>query len=105
MSPETFAALCARSRELHGHKYVLPVAVWIGESGNEIVTAGEALIGLGGQADRTRILEALMKMAAFDVLTELPRAGYNLPRYFQRNSHPYWDVVETYADDIRRARR
>jgi hypothetical protein len=101
ISPLPFEALAARSRELHGHKYVLPVAAWVQRSEEEVVTVGEVLIGLHGRADRTRVIEALERLAMFGPLTELPRAGQlNAPRYFQRQTHPYWDLVEAYLVEV-----
>jgi hypothetical protein len=98
MVPGRFAFLSDRSRHLHGHRYVLPVAVWIYRSGREIVAVGEVMAGLGGQAGRTRVIEALVKLVAFEALDELPRSAQrNSPRYFQRLANPYWELVATYA--------
>ena len=101
MLPDELNTLSTRSRYLHGHKYVLPVAAWIRQSGQTTVTVGEVMVGLGGHIDRPRVIEALAKLAAFDALTELPRGPQrNAPRYFERRPNRYWDLVEVYVAEV-----
>ena len=90
-----FDYLIEKSRTVHGHRYILPVAVWIFESGKTDVTAADAMVGLGGRADRPRIIESLARLTAIGALRELPRVGQrNAPRYFERVEDPYWAYIE-----------
>ena len=89
-----FDFLAAKSRTLHGHMYVLPIAAWILKSGVQAVTPSEVMVGLGGRVDRPRIIEALVRLAQIGALAELPRAGSRDPRVFQRAKDPYWNLVE-----------
>ncbi len=95
--PDFFAAQVALSRTLHGHKYVFPVAVWIVSSGVSVVSASEAMVGLGGHADRPRVLEALERLTELGAMIEMPRpAQVNAARSFQRAADPYWPLVESH---------
>jgi len=99
--PDSFDALAARSRSLHGHRYVLPVAAWILLDKRQLVTAGEVMAGLGGRVDRPRVIEALAKLAELGALSELPRGSpRNAPRFFERVAHPYWNLVEAYLAEL-----
>lgn len=74
--------------------YVLPVAAWIVQAGPDVVTVSAAMAGLGGRADRPRIIEALVKLAEIGAVEELPRGGQkNAPRMFSKVENPYWDFV------------
>jgi hypothetical protein len=100
--PGDLEFLAARSRELHGHKYVLPVAAWILQAGREVIGVRDVMIGLGGQVDRPRIIESLVKLAEFGALGELPRPSQrNSPRLFERVPSPYWTLVERYLAQAR----
>ncbi|MGN6215366.1 MAG: hypothetical protein ACTHN7_00190 [Solirubrobacterales bacterium] len=95
--PDFFAAQVALSRTLHGHKYVFPVAVWIVISGVSVVSASDAMVGLGGHADRPRVLEALERLTELGAMIELPRPSQvNAARSFQRVEDPYWPLVESH---------
>lgn len=100
----TFGAgdsLTTWSRTLHGHRYVLPVADWIIRSGSEVISASEAMNGLGGRVDRTRVLEALTKLTEIKALREFPRpAQPNSPRTFERRQCPYWAFAERYIAEV-----
>jgi hypothetical protein len=94
-----FDYLSLHSRRLHGHRYVLPVAVWIWTSQSQTVGASDAMVGLGGRLDRTRAIEALARLVEIGALRELPRAGQrNATRMFERVSDPYWNLVHAYAE-------
>jgi hypothetical protein len=95
-----FELLANKSRSLHGHRYVLPVAAWILKSGVETVSPSDVMVGLGGRADRPRVIEALVKLASIGALTELPRAGKRDPRLFERINDPYWNLVATQIDGL-----
>lgn len=88
--------LRSKSRAIHGHMYVLPVAAWILKCGTEVVGVSEAIAGLGGSADRPRVIEALVKLVDLGALREMPRAGLprNAPRMFERVASPYWTFAE-----------
>jgi hypothetical protein len=59
------------------------------------------MVGLSGRADRTRVIEALTKLAEFGALRELPRESQiNAPRFFQRVESPYWDLVQAYVAEL-----
>jgi hypothetical protein len=100
-SSEYFVALATRSRHLHGHRYVLPVAAWILQDDQQVITVSDAMVGLRGRVDRVRVIEALAKLTELGALSELPRGSQrNAPRYFQRAVHPYWDLVDTYLAEL-----
>jgi 6-pyruvoyl-tetrahydropterin synthase len=93
-----FDYLSLHSRRLHGHRYVLPVAVWIWTSGARVVGASEAMRGLDGRLDRTRAIESLARLAEIGALEELARGQQrNAARMFQRVADPYWELVSAYA--------
>jgi hypothetical protein len=101
LKPSTFDDLAARSRALHGHRYVLPLAVWILETDVQVASVREAMVGMGGRADRVRLIEALLRLTEFGALNELPRGPQrNATRLFERNAHPYWDFVEAYGAGV-----
>lgn len=101
MTPQMFELLTLKSRGLHGNMYVLPVAAWALQSGAAVLSAREAMVGLQGQADRLRILEALARLCEIGALRELPREGRrNAPRFFERVESPYWSLVETFVLDL-----
>jgi len=105
LNPSDFDSQVSLSRSLHGHKYVLPVAVWIVKSRASTVTASEAMVGLEGRADRPRILEALERLAAIGAMAEMSRPDQkNAPRFFQRLDDPYWSLVESHLDRLTEAR-
>lgn len=95
LGTSAFESLATKSRSLHGHRYVLPAAAWILRSGVETVTPSDVMVGLGGRADRPRVIEALVKLVSIGALTELPRAGKRDPRVFERVDDPYWSLVAT----------
>jgi hypothetical protein len=78
--------------------YVLPVAAWILKSGAATVSPSDVMVGLGGRADRPRVIEALVKLTSIGALKELPRAGKRDARVFERASDPYWSLVATRID-------
>jgi hypothetical protein len=85
--------------------YVLPVAAWILRSGPDVVTVSAAMAGLGGRADRPRIIEALVKLTEIGAVSELPRAPQkNAPRMFSRVENPYWDFVSAFLAGLRMER-
>lgn len=103
---DAFDTLAKRSRSLHGHMYVLPVAAWILGAEKEVVTAAEAMAGLAGRADRIRVLEALKRLVEIEALGELPRLDRkNATRCFEPLNSPYWDLVKAYANGVRHAVR
>jgi len=56
--------------------------------------------GLGG-VDRTRVLEALTKLAEIKALREFPRpAQPNSPRTFECRQSPYWAFVEVFIAEV-----
>jgi tRNA A37 threonylcarbamoyladenosine synthetase subunit TsaC/SUA5/YrdC len=79
--------------------YVLPVAAWILSSGAVMVSPSEAMVGLNGRADRSRIIEALSRLVEIGALKELPRAGTRAPRIFERVEDPYWNLAAKHAAD------
>jgi hypothetical protein len=95
---DLFDAQVALSRTMHGHKYVFPVAAWIATSAPSVVSASDAMIGLGGRADRSRVLEALERLTELGAMSELPRPGQvNAARSFQPvREDPYWSLVESH---------
>lgn len=100
-TPDSFYSLAARSRELHGHRYVLPVAAWILQSGNRLMSVRDVMVGLEGQADRPRVIEALARLAGFEALVELPRPPQaKAPRIFEWAENPYWDLVQSFLDEL-----
>jgi hypothetical protein len=104
--PDAFDTLAQRSRSLHGHMYVLPVAAWILQAEKQTVTAADAMAGLAGRADRIRVLEALKRLAGIEALRELPRLDRkNATRCFELLDSPYWELVEAYANEVRHAAR
>lgn len=78
--------------------YVLPVAEWILRSGTEATGVSEAMDGLAVR-DRSRVIEALVRLVEIGAMEELPRLGQrNAPRMFQRvGQSPYWDLVSAEA--------
>ena len=101
---DSFDFLADRSRSLHGHRYVLPVAGWALQSQSRAIGVTEAMRGLGGQADRTRVIEALVKLAEFGAVIELPRANERTaPRFFERVDSPYWNLVRAYLVELEEA--
>jgi hypothetical protein len=89
-----FDSLASKSRSFHGHKYVLPVAAWILSDSGGVIGVSDAIVGLGGRADRPRVIEALEKLAGIGALVELPRVNQpNAARMFQRVDSPYWALV------------
>jgi hypothetical protein len=86
------------SRSLHGHMYVLPVADWVLEANPGAITPKETMVGLGGRADRARVIEALARLTEIGALRELPRPEQkNAARCFERVEHPYWELVAAYG--------
>ena len=80
--------------------YVLPVAAWMLRSGVEVVEVSDAMRGLGGRADRPRIIEALEKLGEIGAVQELERGGRrNSPRIFSKTPNPYWSFVNAYLAD------
>jgi len=72
----------------------MPVAAWIDENGVKVVTVSEAMLGLGGRAERPRVIEALVRLAEIGALLELPRDSQpNSARMFQRVEGPYWKLL------------
>lgn len=98
-SESVFDSLADRSRSLHGHKYVLPVAVWLLESEIQVISVREVMIGLGGRVDRIRVIEALTRLTSFGALRELPRQAPSAPRFFERVGGPYWEFMQDYATE------
>ena len=95
-SPKSVEELNGFSRDLHGHRYVLAVAVWILEREMSTVSTRDAMEALGGRADRARALEALERLARIGALAEMPRdSRVNSPREFERRADPYWVYVST----------
>jgi hypothetical protein len=59
------------------------------------------MVGLGGRADRSRVIEALIKLAEFGALLELPREPRrNAPRFFERIESPYWGLARAYLAEL-----
>jgi hypothetical protein len=96
---DQFRALTEASRDLHGHMFVLPVAVWILFSDVSVVSVAEVLRGLDGRVDRHRIIEALGRLDLIGAMKELPRLGArNSPRAFEKlPGSPYWQFVASYS--------
>lgn len=95
-SPKSVEELNGFSRDLHGHRYVFPVAAWILKREMHLVSTRDAMEALGGRADRARALEALERLSRLGALTEMPRdSRINSPREFERRVDPYWDYVST----------
>jgi len=89
-----FDSLASKSRSFHGHMYVLPVAAWILSSGTTAPSVSEAVSGLGGRADRPRVIEALERLVEIGAMIELPRdAARNAARMFEKAESPYWALV------------
>jgi chromatin segregation and condensation protein Rec8/ScpA/Scc1 (kleisin family) len=81
--------------------YVLPVAAWVLQSKAQVISPREAMAGLEGRADRTRVIEALAKLTELGPLRELPReARRNAPRVFERVEDPYWGLAQAYIDEL-----
>lgn len=103
MTDSGFAYLSLHSRKLHGHRYVLPVAVWIWTSGTQVIGASEAMRGLEGRIDRIRAIEALVRLSEFGALRELSRGDqHNAKRLFERRDDPYWNLIPAYAAEVER---
>jgi hypothetical protein len=103
---DPFKEAALRSRSLHGHMYVLPVALWILRSESKLVSPADAMVGLEGRADRHRVIEALVRLCAIGALEELPRADHkNAAREFQRVEDPYWFLVEGCAAELAASQR
>jgi hypothetical protein len=103
MTPQEFEAWAALSRSFHGNRYVLPLAAWMVRNEVEATNASQAMAGLGGLAERVRILEALGRLVEIGALEEMPRVGApNSPRYFSRIDDAYWLLVGSYAERIER---
>lgn len=104
MTSQEFEAWAALSRSFHGNRYVLPLAAWIVRDEVKATSASEAMSGLGGLAERVRVLEGLSRLVEIGALEEMPRVGAgNSPRYFSRVEDPYWELVAAYARGIDRA--
>jgi hypothetical protein len=60
------------------------------------------MAGLGGRADRQRVIEALERLVEVGAAIELPRDDRqkNSPRYFERAENPYWSFVAEYVADL-----
>ncbi|MDX6595205.1 MAG: hypothetical protein QOI72_587 [Solirubrobacterales bacterium] len=102
MKADLFDRLAKLSRNLHGHMYVLPVACWIFEGEISGVSVAEAMAGLGGKADRPRIIEALVRLTRIGALTELARPEQrNSPRFFERAEDPFWVYVDALLASLR----
>jgi hypothetical protein len=101
MTPKEFEAWAALSRSFHGNRYVLPLAAWLLRDEVEAASASEAMAGLGGLAERVRVLEGLARLVEIGAMEEMPRHGArNSPRYFARAKSPYWVLVAAYARAI-----
>jgi hypothetical protein len=94
-----FTALTVASRDLHGHMFVLPVAVWMAEEDRSVASVSEVLRGLGGRLDRHRIIEAFARLDSIGAIEEMPRLGpRNSPRTFVRIADSrYWQFALDYA--------
>jgi hypothetical protein len=101
-APETFERLIAASRNLHGHMYVLPAALWVLGSPPKAFGVADVISGLEGRiTDRQRVIEALTRLTAIGAVEELPREERrNAPRYFQRIASPYWTFIGPFADEF-----
>ena len=101
MTPKEFEAWAALSRSFHGNRYVLPLAAWLLRDDVEAASASEAMAGLGGLAERVRVLDGLTRLVEIGAMEEMPRHGArNSPRYFARAKSPYWALVAAYAPEI-----
>jgi hypothetical protein len=94
---ERFEAVARRSQGLHGNKHLLPVAVAIAELDRDAVKAPELRVALGGHVEPNRLLEALERLCAIEVLEELPYPGRPHPRMFRRLPSAYWGFVAEFA--------
>lgn len=102
-APESFERLIVASRNLHGHMYVLPAALWVLDGRSGAFGVADVMGGLEGRVtDRQRVIEALTRLAAIGAVEELPRerGRKNAPRYFQRIDSPYWSFIRPFADDF-----
>jgi len=101
MTPQEFEAWARLSKSVHGNRYVLPLAAWVVRNEVKATGASEAMSGLGGLAERVRILDALGRLVEIGAMEEMPRVGPgNSPRYFARVEDPYWELVAAYARRI-----
>lgn len=91
MEEDRFSRLSSYSAKLHGHKYVLPVAVWLLESDEKgAISQPEIRVGLV-HAESVRIFEALGRLVDIGALAELPKVSGR--RYFEQTTSPYWAFV------------
>lgn len=98
MEHDRFNRLSAYSATLHGHKYVLPVAVWLLERNEKgPVSQPEIRVGLV-HAESVRIFEALERLADIGALTELPKVSGR--RFFEQTPSPYWTFAQAAAASL-----
>jgi hypothetical protein len=92
METARFDALSSFSGKLHGHKYVLPVAVWLSEEAQTRAVAQPEIRKGIVHAESNRIFEALERLVSIGAVRELPKTAGR--RYFETCDSPYWGYVE-----------
>ena len=99
MTIDVLRQLTLKSRALHGHRYVLPVALVLGGGPSRAVSASDVLDHLPGRVDRPRVLEALQRLVELEAMDELPRDDRpNATRYFtRRDESPYWAFIDAFV--------
>jgi hypothetical protein len=100
MDDARYEALSQRSHAVHGHQQVLPVAVWLAESGQVLVKTPEVTRGLDGRRQSGEVLSALERLCEIEALREMPHVGAPSPRSFEPVDHPYWAFVRAIAEIV-----
>jgi hypothetical protein len=100
MNQARFEGLAALSDTVYGHRHVVPVGVWIQESGSSSASQPEVRIGLEGRSPSNKVLRALERLEELGALRELPYVGRPQPRVFERIKSAHWDAIAEYATDV-----
>jgi hypothetical protein len=92
--------LADRSEAIYGHRHVLPVAVWILESGTETMTQPVVSRGLEGRSPPNKVLHALERLGDIGALTQLPFPGRPHARTFEKAASAFWALVAEDAAEV-----
>lgn len=92
MDRELFTRLQRGSEALCGNNVLLPVAYVVAAAGHtDGITAANVAKSLHGWTPPNRIGPALLRLAQFGALVQLPYGGPPAPKYFEReHEHPLW---------------
>jgi hypothetical protein len=93
-------ALAKRSETVYGNRHVLPVAVWILESGETALSQPVVSRGLDGRSPPNKVLHALTKLSQIGAVIELPFGGRPDTRRFDKRESSCWDLIAEYVTEV-----